>query len=611
MKRALKNVQKEKKELEEAKKQSRQEWEAELAKAEAERDADYEKEVLAGTAGDSELGRRRKQREQLDVFKQTKMMATMAKLQQTKADFGEHMTQERELDDAVEQAKKAEEAKKKAEAEAKRLAEEAKQKQEKQAAARKAQEDSETAARDLVVKDEEKDRGIYQLKAMKAKSLITVTQEKADAITHLADLEEQRLEAQDKVEKLGHETRSKHNELEDLKGKIRVYVRTRPMKKGEAGGALEFPGGDMRSILLREGEGLRQKTYDYLFDRAFPGDTSQEEVFNETKGMCQSAMDGYNCCIFAYGQTGSGKTHTLVGTVDDPGIARRSMRHFFDLGAKLPPGQKLHMECSMMELYIDTFFDLLGKARAPLQVKQGAGGNFEMEGRTWADAPTYEALVALFAKGEGARSVRATSMNERSSRSHLIFTIRTKTKEGDATIRDGMFALVDLAGSERIKKSEVAAEGLREAVAINKSLSALGNVIEALSKVSRHIPYRDHQLTQAMQPFLKGNAKMLMFLAVSPASSSFQESKGSLTFAQRTKQVQLSNQEALKEVRAEIKIKEGELDSMMKDLHENARIAGESEIEAEDTRDQIEQFDDMIKDLYEELEQLQQDYPGY
>lgn len=322
-------------------------------------------------------------------------------------------------------------------------------------------------------------------------------------------------------------------------------------------------------------------------------------------------MDGYNCCIFAYGQTGSGKTHTLVGTVDDPGIARRSMRHFFDLGAKLPPGQKLHMECSMMELYIDTFFDLLGKARAPLQVKQGAGGNFEMEGRTWADAPTYEALVALFAKGEGARSVRATSMNERSSRSHLIFTIRTKTKEGDATIRDGMFALVDLAGSERIKKSEVAAEGLREAVAINKSLSALGNVIEALSKVSRHIPYRDHQLTQAMQPFLKGNAKMLMFLAVSPASSSFQESKGSLTFAQRTKQVQLSNQEALKEVRAEIKIKEGELDSMMKDLHENARIAGESEIEAEDTRDQIEQFDDMIKDLYEELEQLQQDYPVY
>lgn len=92
-------------------------------------------------------------------------------------------------------------------------------------------------------------------------------------------------------------------------------------------------------------------------------------------------------------------------------------------------------------------------------------------------------------------------------------------------------SFVDLAGSERIKKSGSAGKELKEAQSINKSLSALGDVIGALASGNQHIPYRNHKLTMLMSDSLGGNAKTLMFVNLSPAKSNLDESYNSLTYA--------------------------------------------------------------------------------
>lgn len=566
----------EKAEYEHAEKQSKEVLEKELKEAEGTRFVDT-------YTVDDELAKRKDQREKLDVFRQTRMTMTLAKMNATKADFCDHLSKERDLAAATEQAEKAAKAviaAKAAEA----------------AAAKKKAEEAEAA----------RIKKLEELLAAKEESLKNITGELAQVEKDLLRVEDDALEATAQVALLGTKSRLVHNELEDLRGKIRVFCRTRPEKAGEVGGVLEFPAGDCRSVVLREGDSIRAKTFDYLFDRAFPGDTAQEDVFAETKGYIKTAIDGINTCIFAYGQTGSGKTHTLVGSPNDPGIARRAMRTFFDpASTKLAAGEKLQVECSMVELYIDTFFDLIGTARRPLKLKAGGAGPADIEGRTWSPCSSYEGMVALFAKGEGARSVRCTSMNERSSRSHLIFVIRATTMDSAGKkIRAGQYALVDLAGCERLKKSGVDNQGLREAVAINKSLSALGNVIQALSRGGKHIPYRDHELTKAMESFMTGDSKMLMFVAVSPVKSSFGESKGALTFAQRTKTVSLASEALLAKNKAAIDSKTQELSGLMNTLSEQTKLAGEKEIERQDLNEQIQNLEEMIEDEEEEREVL-------
>ncbi len=132
--------------------------------------------------------------------------------------------------------------------------------------------------------------------------------------------------------------------------------------------------------------------------------------------------------------------------------------------------------------------------------------------------------AALFAAGNGARHVGATKMNAESSRSHLLFALQlavhSRTTKKTAY---GKLTLIDLAGSERVGKTGATEERLREAQSINKSLSALGNVIAALSSGAAWVPYRDHKLTQLLQDSLGGNAKTLMFVNVSPSGYNLDE----------------------------------------------------------------------------------------
>jgi len=160
-------------------------------------------------------------------------------------------------------------------------------------------------------------------------------------------------------------------------------------------------------------------------------------------------------------------------------------------------------------------------------------------------------LLSTMADGVQRRHVASTKMNSDSSRSHLLLSMIVAAKDPTTGRKSmGKITLCDLAGSERTKKSGAEGHHMKEAIAINKSLTALGDVIEALTTGAKAVPYRNHKLTQLMSDSLGGNAKTLMFVNVSPATSNQAETLSSLMYATRAKQI--TNQAQKSEESAEL-----------------------------------------------------------
>ncbi|XP_013381307.1 nuclear mitotic apparatus protein 1 [Lingula anatina] len=330
-----------------------------------------------------------------------------------------------------------------------------------------------------------------------------------------------------------------YNMVEDMKGKIRVYARARPMSKSELdrGNVLVLKSPDEYTVQVDSKRGLKE----FQFDQIFMPEHSQEKVFEDTHNLVQSAADGYNVCIFAYGQTGSGKTYTMIGDSEQksPGIAPRAFERIFELLEENKSKFLFKVSVYMLELYNDQLLDLFGKkseADVKMEIKKDKKGMVFVQGAEVKDAHNAKELMALFDAGSKSRHVASTSMNAESSRSHLVVgVIIESTNRTSGTVTRGKLSLVDLAGSERVAKTNASAEQLKEANSINKSLSALGDVISALSSEQSFIPYRNNKLTMLMQDSLGGNAKTLMFVNVSPADYNVDETVISLTYASRVK----------------------------------------------------------------------------
>ncbi len=270
-----------------------------------------------------------------------------------------------------------------------------------------------------------------------------------------------------------------YNIIEDMKGKIRVYCRVRPFNK------MEREKGSVYATFFPDDMTIEVQTSrdkkSFTFDQCFQSNSTQEAVFEDTQNLIQSAMDGYNVCIFAYGQTGAGKTHTMYGNPEMPGIAPRAMSELFRLIEENRGTFETRVRCYMVELYNDGLVDLL-KAKKdeekPLTIKQDAKGIVFVQGATIQDCATLDDLIRFQQYGDSQRHVAATAMNAVSSRSHLIFSILVEAKNvttGVASV--GKLTLVDLAGSERAGKTGATGDRLKEAQSINMSLSALGDVI--------------------------------------------------------------------------------------------------------------------------------------
>jgi kinesin family protein C1 len=373
----------------------------------------------------------------------------------------------------------------------------------------------------------------------------------AEAAKRVAeDMESFRKTAQERLERIeqlesealeADATRRKlHNQIQELRGNVRVFCRVRPTTSDTA---IVDCAPDGTSVELKKTDA---DVAGFEFDRVFGPSSTQGEVFHEVSQLVQSALDGYKVCLFSYGQTGSGKTHTMLGdqhNEETRGIIPRAVAKVVEASqANAKKGWKYRMCASYVEIYNEQVRDLLkaGSGHSDKHSIVHVDGVTEVSGVNREPVESVDAAAGLVRRAAAARAVEATQMNAVSSRSHTIFMLYiTGEHEASGSRLTGCLNLVDLAGSERVGRSGAAGARLKEACAINKSLSCLGDVFQALSNGQKHIPYRNSKLTYLLQPCLGGDGKTLMFVNINPEAPSAEESMCSLKFASQVNAVEL------------------------------------------------------------------------
>ncbi|CAN4097012.1 unnamed protein product [Withania somnifera] len=341
------------------------------------------------------------------------------------------------------------------------------------------------------------------------------------------------------------EQKELYNKVLDLKGNIRVFCRCRPLNAEEtAAGALmaiDFEAAKDGELTVKA-NGTSKRTF--KFDAIFSPQADQGEVFEDTAPLATSVLDGYNVCIFAYGQTGTGKTFTMEGTEESRGVNYRTLEELFRIIEERKNAVYYEISVSVLEVYNEQIRDLLVSGSQQgvkrLEIKQDGEGMHHVPGLVEAPVNNMDEVWETLRTGSNARAVGSTNANEHSSRSHCIHCVIVKGENllnGECT-RSKLW-LIDLAGSERIAKTEVQGERLKETQNINRSLSALGDVISSLATKSAHIPFRNSKLTHLLQDSLGGDSKTLMFVQISPNENDLGESLCSLNFASRVRGVEL------------------------------------------------------------------------
>ncbi|KAF8794072.1 Kinesin-like protein KIF19 like protein [Argiope bruennichi] len=268
---------------------------------------------------------------------------------------------------------------------------------------------------------------------------------------------------------------------------------------------------------------------------------SIEEVYEKTtKNLVENVVDGYNGTVFAYGATGSGKTHTMVGVDDDPGIMVRALE---DLFKEVDLKNKMHnVSMSYLEIYNENIRDLLNPSTAQLELREDAKGNHQVAGLSEVEICSSEEVMSLLMRGNKRRTQESTGANKTSSRSHAVLMVQVKKRSPahshQQTLRTGRLYMVDLAGSERAAQTQNTGKRLLEGAHINKSLLALGNCINALAeRNTRYVNFRDSKLTRILKEPLAGNCRTVMVGHISPSHYHFEESRNTLAYADRAKNI--------------------------------------------------------------------------
>uniref|UniRef100_A0A0E0NNQ8 Kinesin motor domain-containing protein n=1 Tax=Oryza rufipogon TaxID=4529 RepID=A0A0E0NNQ8_ORYRU len=328
-----------------------------------------------------------------------------------------------------------------------------------------------------------------------------------------------------------------HNIVEETKGNIRVFCRCRPLSKDETSSgykcAVDFDGAKDGDIAIVNG-GAAKKTF--KFDRVYMPTDNQADVYADASPLVTSVLDGYNVCIFAYGQTGTGKTFTMEGTERNRGVNYRTLEELFKIAEERKETVTYSISVSVLEVYNEQIRDLLASSRSSkkLEIKQASEGSHHVPGIVEAKVENIKEVWDVLQAGSNARAVGSNNVNEHSSRSHCMLCIMVRAENlmnGECTR--------NLAGSERLAKTDVQGERLKEAQNINRSLSALGDVISALATKNSHIPYRNSKLTHLLQDSLGGDSKALMFVQISPSNNDVSETLSSLNFASRVRRIEL------------------------------------------------------------------------
>ncbi|XP_036898973.1 kinesin-like protein KIF16B isoform X2 [Sturnira hondurensis] len=377
---------------------------------------------------------------------------------------------------------------------------------------------------------------------------------------------------------------------------VKVAVRVRPMNRREKDLEAKFiiqmekSKTVITNLKIPEGgtgdsgrERTKTFTYDFSFysaDTKSPDYVSQEMVFKALgTDVVKSAFEGYNACVFAYGQTGSGKSYTMMGNSGDSGLIPRICEGLFSRINETTRWDEasFRTEVSYLEIYNERVRDLLRRKSSKtfnLRVREHPKEGPYVEDLSKHLVQNYSDVEELMDAGNINRTTAATGMNDVSSRSHAIFTIKFTQAKFDSEMpceTVSKIHLVDLAGSERADATGATGVRLKEGGNINKSLVTLGNVISALADLSQDavnpfvkkkqvfVPYRDSVLTWLLKDSLGGNSKTIMIATISPADVNYGETLSTLRYANRAKNIinkptinEDANVKLIRELRAEI-----------------------------------------------------------
>ncbi|ODQ65657.1 kinesin-domain-containing protein, partial [Nadsonia fulvescens var. elongata DSM 6958] len=282
----------------------------------------------------------------------------------------------------------------------------------------------------------------------------------------------------------------------------------------------------------------------FTFDRVFTPESTQQELFDYAlKDTVDDLFNGYNGCVLAYGQTGSGKTYTMMGPAS-PEISHATnsnVETIFKIIDNSPKDIQYKVQISYMEIYQEKVRDFVSPPASTynLPIHESSTKGVYVKDLTEMEASSLEDVLSIMETGARLRSTGSTLMNLQSSRSHAIFSLKLSQRSLITQAQKaGQLFLVDLAGSENIKKTGASGQALQESKLINKSLSALGNIINSLTDPnSSHVPYRDSKLTRVLQEAIGGNSRTSLIITCSPSSLDEVETLTTLRFGSRAKKI--------------------------------------------------------------------------
>lgn len=332
--------------------------------------------------------------------------------------------------------------------------------------------------------------------------------------------------------------------------------------------------------------------------------------------VLDNAWNGFHCCLFAYGQTGAGKSYSMVGYGNNKGIVPISCEEIFNrIGSEKDPDKTYEVTVSMIEIYNEAIQDLLiecdQRPKKGLEIRESKALGIYIDGVVKRPVDSYPAIEATIEEATNHRTVGSTLMNATSSRAHTVQIIEFKSvRSGSPSV--SMINLVDLAGSEKAGQTGATGDRLKEGSAINKSLSALGNVIEKLAEKATGkvknvlIPYRDSKLTRLLQNALGGSSKTIMVCALSPASSNYEETLSTLRYADRAKKIKntaVVNENPQERLMRELKEENGKLKELIESMQGGKTPDAKSIKEMAARQKEIAAVEGALEDMNKSFEQ--------
>ena len=399
---------------------------------------------------------------------------------------------------------------------------------------------------------------------------------------------------------------------------ITCYVRCRPLNQRE----LEL--GANCIDISKDKKSITLKNYDnnYTYDKIFPAETDQKTIFNEIGlPLVKKFLSGYNSTIFAYGQTGTGKTHTIIGPLeslfddnnDNFGLIPNILNFLFNnkeeatniiRSSSKEKAEKIDysLSCACIEIYQEHLIDLLSNNNSTfekddevLKIREDPKKGMYIENLTELEIDSAKKAKEALISGFKNRHVASTSMNRESSRSHLIYTlflISSFEMDGGLIItRTSRLHLVDLAGSERQKYTNTQGVRIKEAGNINKSLSILGNVINAVIEFNegktKFVPFRDSKLTYYLKDSIGGNSKTVIIGNISQSYIQMNETQSTLNFIQRAKMIK-NKTKIIENVNDTVKLLQNEIKSLKQANEELTKKINELTKENEENKKNME-----------------------